>query len=475
MKNLILLPFLLFLIACTPKRATLTVCVVGSEDTIVRLFCPVEKFPLGVTDTLFVKEGHSSTATISVEKLSTMKLMNKNVYTTLIVEPGAAYHVTFDHTTTPVVSVDDSAQMVLNRIFADKNYYKYEFTSDYSVAPLDTIASRMLANFEELIAYDKVQFDGVEMSRDKRAFIDRHIELFWLGSLSKAIRSNYVDMLPYNHPMHEGFAELWQQIYTKYPPTADMMPSNLLPSYAEMMLSMIQMQSGDGKAEEMPSDYWQRRYDALHEAIKDPQLRKALIAATLYYDCLKNSTNDNAILGHIDRFNTEYPDNKYADRFEPFVRAVLDFNERIKGDFAPRVRFVPGGDDINTFREVLAHFKGKALFVDFWFSTCGPCREQFKYGAPLDAFLTEHGVEMLYISIDRQQVDWHNSIKAFELEGNHIRTNPSLHKDIYENYGVGNFPRYMIIDADGQIVVPQAKEPGEGRALYDQIKESLKL
>lgn len=80
---------------------------------------------------------------------------------------------------------------------------------------------------------------------------------------------------------------------------------------------------------------------------------------------------------------------------------------------------------------------------------------------------------MLYISIDRKEIDWHNSIKYFNLEGNHVRANQLLHDDLYKKYKIGLFPHFMIVDANGEIAVHRAKQPSEGEALYKQIGEAL--
>lgn len=472
MKKLLLAACLLTLFSCTLKPAKVTISAIGAEDSTIYLSRPIENFPLGITDTLLALQ--PVTVEVSVEELSTLNLQNGRQYTSLIIEPGKEYAVTFDYSAEPVVVVSDSAQMILNRLFADKKFYKYEFVEDFTVAPLDTVASVMVDNFEQLIAKDKAQLDGIDMSASKRAFIEQHIELFWITSLTKVFRANYLNSERPGDAMYDGYAEMWANIYEKYPFTKQMMPSHMLSSYADIMMTQRASLDKNRVKPKTQQEYWQMKYDNFYKQVADAQIRKAILTYSLYFECINNDTNEEGIIPHIEKFNSEYPGNPYSSVFDGFIMTIRDFQQRVKGDFSAGVKFVADGDSIKSFDKVIATFKGKPVFVDFWFSTCGPCRKQFEHNAPLKKFLKENGIEMLYFSIDRNEKDWHNTIKYFNLEGTHIRANEELNQDIYKNLGVQFYPHFTIIDAEGQVVVNRTKEPSEGSELFNQIKEALK-
>ncbi|MEG1564626.1 MAG: thioredoxin-like domain-containing protein, partial [Bacteroides sp.] len=473
MKKLI---FLLLCIAATEYaygQAKITVRTIAATDSTVYVSAPVESFPLGITDTVVVKNGQAISLNVAVGSLSTINLRNAKQYTTLIIEPSKEYAVTFDYTRTPVVQVDDASQQLFNEVFQKKDFYQYEFVRNFSAAPLDTVGERMLTQFETLMQQDKQRFEAVEMSSAKRAYIDAQLELYWMGSLSRAIKSNYYTSMRSGTPMRKGYEQLWKQIYTKYPLREEMIPSPLLAAYADMLLLMKKKCANDTLQPKTYTEYLQTKHNGLYTAITNANVKRAVIAGMLYFDCINNSTYDVAILPFIDRFNQAYPDNIYQAKFATFVKEIKVFQEESKRAFPPQVHFVTDGNSLNTFKELIARFHGKPLFVDFWFSTCGPCCKQFKHNVPLKNFLKEQGIEMLYVSIDRQETEWHNAIKHFNLEGHHIRATKKLHQDLYNTYQVGSFPRYMVIDSNGNIVVSRAKEPDEGKALYKQIKEAI--
>lgn len=171
-----------------------------------------------------------------------------------------------------------------------------------------------------------------------------------------------------------------------------------------------------------------------------------------------------------------YPDSRRLnDYFASHRTELADYYKRLDQADTTQIYWVARADSMRTFAQVLASFKGKPLFVDFWFSTCSPCLEEMKESGPLKAFLKQRGIELLYISIDRPERDlnWRNAIKYHQLYGHHLRTSKPLHEDIYQNYGINLFPTYMLVDAAGNIVIPRAKNPSEGQALLDQIEAVL--
>lgn len=461
--------------ACSPKSATITISANGMEDSTFYVSRPIENFPLGVTDTIVVGNGRSTTIEVPIEQLSAMWITNQTKWLHLIIEPGEEYTVTFDISKTPIASINDTVQMVLNTMFDNRNFYKYEFPKDYSSAPLDTIGSKMYANFENLITQDRAVFENMKMSDAKRKFIDSHIELFWIGSMAKVIRSDYYNLIRSGKEMNESFAELGKRLYEDHPLTEYMTPSHLLGANAELMVMMNNLKSGIVTMPKTEQEYWQQKYDKLYGIIENNKVREAAIALTLYWDAINNTTNSKELVTQIDRFNAEYPNNRCQAQFKLFSDKIVDFHKKIAGDFTPGIKFVKGGDSIETFKELIGKFRGKPIFIDFWFSTCSPCREQFAYGEPLKKFLSENGIELLYISVDKKEEHWHNSIKYFNLEGNHIKANQALHTDLAERYEVIYYPRFMVINSAGEVVVSQAKQPSEGQELYDQIKEALQL
>lgn len=473
MKMKILIPIgilLLSVLGCTKKSASVEVAIVGDGgDSLLYVMRPYDGFVTGVTDTIRVVLGDNNLLTIDLNDTAPIMIQSGANYYRLIAEPGGAYKLTFDYTQNGIAVCSDSAQVVYDKIFEGKNIYKYEFVRDYTVFPLDTVASKMKANFEKLMSDDLASLQKTKMSDRRRKFMETDIRLFWLTSLTKVLRANYFLEQRTQTPMYPGYMDVWGDIYKKHPAVVELAGSNYFRDYVSLWFTYTNGYREVNSVEE----YWKNKFNPVFEHIKDKRMRNTLLAQFLYFECLNNKTMNPAILEYIDKFKAEFPKSGHIPLLDKFVIQIQVFNEKIKSGFAEGVRFVENSDEIATFKALTAQFEGKPVFIDFWFSSCGPCVKQFAWSKPLHQFLADNGIEMLYVSIDRNKPEWENGIKYYGLDGWHIKATQSLHKDLYENYKINLFPTYMLIDKKGEIVLNRAMEPEKGEALYQQIKSAL--
>lgn len=162
---------------------------------------------------------------------------------------------------------------------------------------------------------------------------------------------------------------------------------------------------------------------------------------------------------------------KYAvivkDKLGKWMKTKLPKNTEGKLDIASS-EFTLMGLDGKEFS--LADYRGKVIYVDFWASWCGPCREQFPYSKKLHDKLSDKQkkeVVFLYISIDNTEEIWKKAVKSFELEGLHGLSPGGWNSFVAKYYQINSIPKYLLIDQKGNVVDQNAKRPSDDNILQD--------
>ncbi len=113
-----------------------------------------------------------------------------------------------------------------------------------------------------------------------------------------------------------------------------------------------------------------------------------------------------------------------------------------------------------------ASFKGKTMYVDFWFTACPPCTRQIPYAHALQQFFAPD-TNVVFVNICIENVErktaWRELINKHKIGGIHLfyaRNRPQK-VNLLRTYKVNDFPTYMLVSNEMKIIGHNAPAPSE--------------
>ena len=126
----------------------------------------------------------------------------------------------------------------------------------------------------------------------------------------------------------------------------------------------------------------------------------------------------------------------------------------------------------------LKDLKGKYVYVDVWATWCGPCKVEIPYLKKLEKDFHDKDIAFVSISIDddrrhngsweKAHAAWKKFVEEKELTGIQIYAPEGWESDFIKDYKIKGIPRFILIDKDGNVVVPNALRPSNPK-----LKEML--
>jgi|GEM_PF-3268025 len=166
-------------------------------------------------------------------------------------------------------------------------------------------------------------------------------------------------------------------------------------------------------------------------------------------------------LGNIDRLYADYTQEAQTTNLKSWVNAAYKVYAGVKGGNLPDNAREVIVENAQSLADLIAQYKGKVVYVDFWASWCKPCRAQFPFSRKLKKSLASDDVVFLYVSLDESDKDWRKAVLQDQVEGEHYRMKGSLKKSVSAKYKIGAIPHYMLINKDGQVIHNKAKSPSD--------------
>ncbi|MDR2038523.1 MAG: redoxin family protein [Bacteroidales bacterium] len=152
-----------------------------------------------------------------------------------------------------------------------------------------------------------------------------------------------------------------------------------------------------------------------------------------------------------------------------------DIDSNIKTTNTDRLSFKEA-DPGQLFQQMIAPYQGKVIYLNFWETSCGPCRAQMAYMNTLRETLKEKDVVFMHLAVNSPENTWKNLITKMKLTGEnvvHYRLSEEQQLEMENRFPLDIFPTYMLIDRSGKTIYTDVVPPTEKEAITQRIEELL--
>ncbi len=119
----------------------------------------------------------------------------------------------------------------------------------------------------------------------------------------------------------------------------------------------------------------------------------------------------------------------------------------------------------------LTGLRGRVVYVDFWASWCGPCRQSFPWMETMKSTYEAQGLAIVAVNLDRDRADANKFLNQFHPTFD-VRFDPK--GDLAEFYKVHGMPSSMLIDRHGAArFIHVGFRPVDGAVYEAQVRELL--
>lgn len=197
-----------------------------------------------------------------------------------------------------------------------------------------------------------------------------------------------------------------------------------------------------------------KSYFTLDKAGFDAKLAAAKSELQSYKD---KAQNLDSVIVAMDARNDEmffgYIESNYEGMHETLTRLG-------KGKVSPV--FV-NYENIKGGKTSLADLKGKYVYIDVWATWCAPCKAEIPFLKTLEKEYEGKNIAFVSISVDKPEAyeTWKKMVADEQLGGIQLYADNNFESQFILDYGINAIPRFILIDAAGNIVEADASRPSD--------------
>ncbi len=133
------------------------------------------------------------------------------------------------------------------------------------------------------------------------------------------------------------------------------------------------------------------------------------------------------------------------------TKATITANKKMKGS---NYNEVPKTEADKVFDAIIAKYKGKVVYVDFWATWCAPCRSGIERIKPLKEEMANENMVFVYITNPTSPKGTYDNMIP-TIKGEHYRVSQDEWNNLCGKFKISGIPHYVLVGKDGNVINPQ--------------------
>lgn len=115
-------------------------------------------------------------------------------------------------------------------------------------------------------------------------------------------------------------------------------------------------------------------------------------------------------------------------------------------------------------------FRGKLVYIDFWATWCGPCRQETPYFKKLQLEYKDKDIAFVSVSIDHDKSTWQKTILEEKPVYLSVIADNGWNSKVTKAYQINMIPTFVLIDKEGKLITRDAPWPSSDdiRKTFDE-------
>jgi len=198
----------------------------------------------------------------------------------------------------------------------------------------------------------------------------------------------------------------------------------------------------------------------IEKNISNPKVKKLLTNMLMYGYSMAPEGDIKTVWAAYETFAKDYPE--MIAKYKPMIQTALKSFNGKPLPYDPNIE----SPDNKTCK--LSSLYGKLTYIDMWATWCGPCCKEIPHlEKVVEKYKGNDKIQFISLSIDTNKQAWLNKLKKDNPAWAQYLIPSEDANKLMALMGINGIPRFILLDAKGNVIDADAKRPSDPELIED--------